>query len=329
MSRHRRKHIEQMYKSGVTGEIRRSLVCMESMLESHYPGSCAVSHAQSPPTSFSVPVTGHSPDTYSNFCTSLADVSHSDWSAIRSAVSKSLTQLDWQKLPSSSQFSIINFIAELDETLLMFTRRFWRQLSYGSLTWGVMPFVSDLRALLQTIRNVRAGLQSFAYEASHDCPIEKLRIDHTVCTHSIVSGNVRVHHVGHCKVAEDSQLQQWIDVLGFHPDLATAWDLLPLSFVVDYFLPIGSYLESFRSGWLSSVPFGGWSSAKYTLVVEFHSTPPCYNSDIVSTRSQLSRFDRWYGMDTLTVQTGGFTWEGPSITELFNTLYIYKKSRRN
>jgi hypothetical protein len=62
--------------------------------------------------------------------------------------------LDWSKLPSSSSFGIIQFFAELDDTLAMFTKRFLRKLSYGSVTWGVLPFIQDLRALAATLNNL-------------------------------------------------------------------------------------------------------------------------------------------------------------------------------
>jgi hypothetical protein len=50
-----------------------------------------------------------------------------------------------------------------------------------------------------------------------------------------------------------------LDRLGLNPDLKTAWDVLPLSFAVDYLIPVGDILESLHPrGWVrNSVEFSG------------------------------------------------------------------------
>lgn len=174
--------------------------------------------------------------------------------------------LNWKKLESSSDFGLIQALAELDDSVAIFTRRFWQQLSYGSLTWGVMPFLSDLQALIDQAQSLarRVGGDPMQYE-------EQVNSTYTVPV-VFAAGNgtwegtleldVTTRHTG-VVTLPGAGILEGFDRLGFHPDVATAWDLVPLSFVVDYLLPIGDVLERFSDrGWVKAVNFTGWQTHK-------------------------------------------------------------------
>lgn len=52
------------------------------------------------------------------------------------------------------------------------------------------------------------------------------------------------------KLADAQNLWKVLKVTGFAPDLYNLWDLVPYSFVADWFLPIGECLESISSRWM-------------------------------------------------------------------------------
>lgn len=89
-------------------------------------------------------------------------------SGIKSLGEKQLQTLNWDKLPSSTKSGIIQIIAEFDDTLALFGKRFWQQLSYGSFTWAVMPFVSDAVAVCDALSNLSQSMDRFQYEDSLD-----------------------------------------------------------------------------------------------------------------------------------------------------------------
>jgi hypothetical protein len=235
--------------------------------------------------------------------------------------------VEWDRLPTSSRFSIIQFFAELDDTLLLFTKRFWSSLSYGSFTWGVLPFVNDVKAILETISNLSVSLSSVNYEVvsefSEHVPFGKN-------TGFSYAGVQRLQ--GSLDLALSSPAIIWLDRLGFHPDLGTVWDLIPLSFVVDWLIPVGDYLSSlYDRGWIKSVPFYGWRSIKYSGVTHvFTSYPADYVIDISLPGIidfQGYRRDFIYGVLDVD-DTADLSFEFPSIKQLFNMLYIFVLSRK-
>lgn len=237
-------------------------------------------------------------------------------------IAKVFTALNWDKLPTSTQSGIIQILAELDDTLAIFTRKFWQQLSYGSFTWGVLPFVSDLKAVLSAIKNLNENLADFSYEDSMVVP---LNLSYSPVNYYRVTfnGNAIVRKTGRADMSFLSEASQWLDRLGFHPDLATAWDLVPLSFLVDYLLPVGTYLESLRGGgWVKAIRFSGWTTCKITgeWSVTYHGANPT---------GQFVAFQRWKGDSILVTSDVGFpASEYPSLTELFNLFYVLVYNRR-
>lgn len=58
------------------------------------------------------------------------------------------------------------------------------------------------------------------------------------------------------KVSEASLIWAKLTQLGLQPDLYNIWDMVPFSFVVDWFLPIGDFFEEItRNTWLATMPY--------------------------------------------------------------------------
>lgn len=174
--------------------------------------------------------------------------------------------LNRNKLLSSSQFGLLQAIAELDDTLGIFAIKFWRNLSYGSITWGILPLVSEFQALAQQANNLskraRDNFQPYEDEFTSELPSTMSFSSGGYSYDYQVSGSCTQRLSGTVTIPE-LPILEFYDRIGFHPDVATAWDLVPFSFVVDYLLPIGDYLESISNrGWIKVANFTGWSTAK-------------------------------------------------------------------
>jgi hypothetical protein len=196
--------------------------------------------------------------------------------------------LNRQKLLTSSDFGALQALAELDDTLGILTTKFWRELSYGSITWGILPLVNDIQALAEQINNLAKrqdnNLQDYEDEytismsGEYEVPVglRTLLVD--------ISGDIVQRKTGTTTTPSGAPLLEIFDRVGFHPDAATAWDLVPLSFVVDYLIPIGDYLEKASNrGWIKVVNFSGWDTARFEGTVTFKgrvSSP--YTGELIS-----------------------------------------------
>lgn len=227
-----------------------------------------------------------------------------------------LNFLDWGKLPSSSQFSVIQILAELDDTLAMFAARFWRSLSYGSWTWGVLPFISDVKALLQTIVNLGTRLSAVNFEQKHT-----VSLDYATSSLRWV-GHATVYHSGVVDYDFANRALVLLDRIGLHTDLSVAWDLIPFSFVVDYILPVGDFLDSLKQGgWVKVVSFTGIRSIK--LKATYYRK--VYTDSNPWEESPYGYYSRGPVRTLLTTELPSNDWaiEFPSFMEMFNMFYLF------
>jgi hypothetical protein len=232
----------------------------------------------------------------------------------------------WDRLPTSSRFSILQFLAELDDTLLLFTKRFWRELNYGSFTWGVLPFVNDVKAILETISSLSTDLSQVSYEEVISSSLHEPWVSGS----GGYSVTVEQRLQGSLDLSASSGAAIWLDRLGFHPDIGTAWDLVPLSFVVDWILPVGDFLSQFYDrGWIKSAPFVGWRSVSFMGTVHnlYGGTEYLY-----ATREgpySYKGYARDFVRESCDLQTpASIDFSIPSLKELFNILYIFVLSKR-
>lgn len=161
-------------------------------------------------------------------------------------------KFDFEK---NNDFEIINFLAEIDDTLAMFSTRFLRQLAtpsgYGAVKWGVLPFYRDLVGVFNSLWDLFGG--RIAAELSTGKPVKAaVGVSYTdSITQHRVNGVIRLNGV--ISVPPPNKLEWlaiFLDEIGLHPDLKSAWDLVPYSFLVDYVAPIGDILESCHPrGW--------------------------------------------------------------------------------
>jgi hypothetical protein len=213
-----------------------------------------------------------------------------------SKCSKAINSLNWGKLPTSTSTGLIQLIAEFDDTVATFTKKFWSSLSYGSFKWGVMPLISDLMGIANALKNLNQALDSFKYHDTMEVDLTQPAPSSGVGFY-IASGTAKVTKNGKGDISFQHPGAIALDRLGFHPRLSTAWDLVPLSFMVDYILPIGEMLSSYESsGWIGAVYFKGWLTIKaeyFTVNYNFAA------SSVTCPPASVKQFFRWPYSDVL------------------------------
>lgn len=243
------------------------------------------------------------------------------------------SNLNWNKLPTSSTFKIIQFLAELDDTLAMFTKKFISKLSYGAVTWGVMPFLSEMVALLDAINRIIDLINSesniYPYHDSESTSVSfdyvggELLWDVTV--------DIKMRNNGSIHMPQFDILQLY-DLIGFQPSISTAWDLIPLSFAIDWFIPVGSFLDGLKasSGWVTHIYYEGWTSYTLEYKISPSSTQP-YHPDWKPVANWSGKvFHRYYNrcvLNDIEYEPKQDWFEMPSFMELFNTFYLLSNRR--
>jgi hypothetical protein len=238
---------------------------------------------------------------------------------------RSRVTIPWDKLPTSSEFNLLVSLFELKETVAMFTLKTVTDILknpsgiYGFLNFGFMPFIQDCVAFHDSVLSLVEILnsQEVPFRTSYTVPL----------AHSgKIVGPLRYNVIGDytCrfagKVRPEINLSSSLDLIGFHPDLLTVWETIPLSFLVDYFLPIGDFLDKFvRGGWTYQVQFSGFVSEQGSIL--FNS---CEKEYVIVNDYQLSFYTRKYLEGAIPVRqySKPLAIKVPSIQSLFNTLYI-------
>lgn len=334
-SRVRKRHVNHRgYFVKPEGEVTFSSgsYTTEYFAESSYPGSNNCYHYRFKPYTGFYVVAGGYPHYWEN-TTHLLPRPDSEFGTgmpLSAKGHRAMTALNWEKLPTSSKFGILQFLAELDDTLKTFTLKFWKSLSYGSFTWGVLPLVQDVQAVSETIANLSAGIGKLVpYEDEikfHDT-VDLVGVYDTYTCNS----DVTVRQSGFVSYPDGTEILQSYDSFGFHPDLSTAWDLVPLSFVVDYLLPVGDWLDSLRhKGWCRTMNFSGWSTirvrgvctqTKWTGGTGFAPQPVEYDYFKRDKLSLILEIDDFPKQDPELFKL-------PSLKQMFNMLYIFVLSKK-
>jgi hypothetical protein len=169
--------------------------------------------------------------------------------------------INWEKLPFSSDFKILLFIAELKDTLALFTAKFWKELTYGSLTWGVVPFIGEIQAIAETLAKLSTygvDAESYPYEDTLDIQVDYVQ------PKTLIRGTLTYRLSGTLSFEAIPVIYKLYDAIGFHPDVETYWDSIPLSFIMNQFLPIHTLIDDIvDQGWVSHANFNGWWSKKF------------------------------------------------------------------
>lgn len=175
-----------------------------------------------------------------------------------------------------------------------------------AVEFGLLPLMSDLVAFLNLASGVAQKLQwmqqierqksypfraktkvvsSVVNETYTSCPASGLQGSHmevnrkgsSVCTTQgtlAIKGEVELHHPA------VQEIRGWLSSVGLTNPLAVVWELIPFSFVIDWFLPIGESLSR------TSLPraLGSMASA-----VNFHD--PSFSIKSTCIRTYTSRYE--------------------------------------
>jgi len=110
--------------------------------------------------------------------------------------------------------------------------------NYLSVNYGVLPTVNDLQTIMQAFKRIGPYIDSngfSTYNAFHGDNVQ------------IGTMNSRLEQRIKVAISDDesalSQLYARIASAGFDLTLKNVWDLIPYSFVIDWFVDVGSFLE--------------------------------------------------------------------------------------
>lgn len=190
-----------------------------------------------------------------------------------------VNSLNWRKLSTSNQAGLLQTLAELDDTVAMFGKKLLTSLSYGGYKWGWAPLLSDVASVNDVVTKTAKyppGLPQPYDDTNTFTKIWFTGKSDQPGTRKI-TWDVTVRHKG--RVSFDYNLLSYYDFLGFHPSPKLIWDLVPLSFAVDWVLPISDMLDNIQGpqGWVQAVSFEGWRHIKAV-----------YRESIVKNRADIS-----------------------------------------
>lgn len=241
-----------------------------------------------------------------------------------------------KKLPTSNEADLLTNLAELDDTIAMLARP--SKPSYGSVKWGWMPLISDINAANDAANAVKNSVldgdrRTSRYNATHK--IRKNSVDVTVNEHVYFhEWEVKVKYVG--EITYQNDILAFYDYMGFHPTPKVLWDIVPLSFAVDYILPIGDMLKSLSppKGWVKSANFTGWQVVTAT-VQEVCKTYPKWSQG-PSDRSVRTFVTRHYlqgvALEQKTIPRTISPLKIPSLEQVFDLSYLseafYQRGRK-
>lgn len=237
----------------------------------------------------------------------------------------------------NNRFELLLLLGEFDEFLQFFTKEFWLSFNYGSYTWALQPILSDLDSLVASL----ADLIENRYERDIEDIVDNLWVGANGVELAGRLGFVDWSFAGHISFTGRltplfeikgllNRLKIILDELGVHPDIRTVWDLIPLSFVIDYFIPIGDLLESLHPrGWLET-EFS--AVGHYTLKGDFHSIarPSSPVDHLVNEGRALYKcYQRGpevtAALSNLSTPLGDVEWKAPSRRQLLNVAYLNRE----
>lgn len=193
-----------------------------------------------------------------------------------------LYRLKNKKLATSNEADLLTAFAELDDTIAMCGKKLASSASYGGVKWGWMPLVSDIMAVNDAANNVRNSLLEGNRRTCQYNTKDSFTKKSQWFTHNWSGAVFQVRHTWEVEVkyrgsvTYENDILAFYDYMGFHPSPKLLWDLIPLSFAVDYILPIGDMLKQLtpEKGWVKSANFTGWHVVTANLSVEFKDISP-------------------------------------------------------
>lgn len=212
---------------------------------------------------------------HARFCRDLARQKMRDFEGL--AKSRILER----ELLLSKRFSAINFFLELKEVGSM--AKALDRYRYVDWSFGIAPFIDDIKNISTRFDSSIAAINSRLDAYSRPVPISLAQTYHIGATDVLgvyPSTYTEIDFQGEVKCAFNGTLHVelpilsrynrdytiWLDQIGLHPDLSTVWEAVPFSWMIDWFVPIGNYLEGLSESWLSpQLIFNGSSHCTYTF----------------------------------------------------------------
>lgn len=195
----------------------------------------------------------------------------------------------------NERFSSINFFLELGDVadLIKGLDRY----RYIDYRFGIAPMISDMKDIkthLDTsIAAVNRRLDAFAQPipltftktyhtgGSIPYPFVDSVMNFDIDVRCSFKGTFRAELPILSRYNRDYTL--WLDQIGFHPDLATVWEAVPFSWLIDWFVPIGDSLEAMSGSWMNpSIIFTGSTHCTYNVSSTHTVSPRGYISSDLS-----------------------------------------------
>lgn len=213
---------------------------------------------------------------------------------------------------------------------------------HSEAMWGWIPFIGDVpkfrKAIEGQFRNVeKYGSESTQIPHNYSTSVSRSYLVPNRSGNWVKSIEGKVSMSGFIttsfglgqNTAGFRQLISALDMLGVHPDAKTAWDVMPLSFVADYFLPIGDTLEKIHPrGWMTGgISFTGWLTAKLEVTCTeslIHNNVQRHSLGVSEHLFYERRFVSGITVNGFTKPSESKGWEAPSPANLFNTLVLSK-----
>lgn len=167
---------------------------------------------------------------------------------------------------------------QLDKSLFSGNEERLAREAYAEMSWGWLPLVRDIPKLCKAVSMQMENVKRFGGEGN----AVKINVGSTITDHasnglgsnpyfvSGVGGKSRMSGYLTSRFGLGwnhpilKQFSLAADAIGFHPDLATAWEVFPASFIINEFVPIGDMLDKIHPrGWFhKGQTFTGWASEK-------------------------------------------------------------------
>jgi hypothetical protein len=239
--------------------------------------------------------------------------------------------LNVKKLPTSNQADLLTFLAEFDDSVAMLSTKLVSSLSYGGVKWGWMPMVSDIMACNTAGNNVKNSIlegsrRTAKYKTSYN--IRKNTGDINVSGGSLYhEWDVTVKFSG--SISYENDILSFYDYMGFHPTPKLFWDLIPLSFAIDYILPIGDTIQRITpsKGWVKAANFTGWRVITARVREKWKQPPRDYNKCSFNANAAISTYVYRDYLDGVTLEEKKVPRDpkglnSPDLSQLFDLAYL-------
>jgi len=158
--------------------------------------------------------------------------------------------------------------------------------NYLAIEYGVLPTIDDIKSIVRALKGKKAYLDRNGFRV-----VTAAHLD------SGTKGLVTFDLVQRIKVAVNNEdmgllsIMNKIDSMGFLLTFENVWDLIPYSFVIDWFLDIGDFLERIDSN-LRIIRLGvRYSTLSYKVTASASLTPT--SSFPYSGTVSMVRYHRW------------------------------------